>query len=368
MNQEYDEVDELFDDIDLGREGNSWGYSLGLDKLEEIIDGNTQSTYTTIFAGSGVGKTSLALSSYLYNSINDHLEDGNYLCIMFALEMKAKFIYAKLLSTHLYKVYGIRVSFKKLLSRKKGYRLPDDIYEKVQECKPWLKKVKKIFHIYDKALNADKLYAIVSQEMEKIGSFYESDSRKKFKLDNPKLIVNIVLDHGGLLLPTKGRTKKQEIDLASQYLLTFRNMCSVSPIMIMQANRDQTSMDRRKAGFYLPQMSDIKETNAVYEDSDIVLGIYNPASDKLKTHNGYDIKQLDGSFRSIVCIKSRYGESNVEDACIYYGDINVWIELPKADEIYDYERLKDPKWIESHIDNVKTDEDIPINQKSKFTL
>ena len=38
MNQEYDEVDELFDDIDLGREGNSWGYSLGLDKLEEIIE------------------------------------------------------------------------------------------------------------------------------------------------------------------------------------------------------------------------------------------------------------------------------------------------------------------------------------------
>jgi len=368
MTQEYDEVDELFDDIDLGREGNSWGYSLGLDKLEDIIDGNTQSTYTTVFAGSGVGKTSLVLSSYLYNSINDHLEDNNYLCIMFALEMKAKFIYAKLLSTHLYKVYGIRVSFKKLLSRKKGYRLPDDIYEKVQECKPWLKKVKKIFHIYDKALNADKLYAIVSQEMEKIGSFYESESRKKFKLNNPKLVVNIVLDHGGLLLPTKGRTKKQEIDLASQYLLTFRNMCSVSPIMIMQANRDQTSMDRRKAGFYLPQMSDIKETNAVYEDSDIVLGIYNPASDKLKTHNGYDIKQLDDSFRSIVCIKSRYGESNVEDACIYYGDINVWIELPKADEIYDYEKLKDPRWALGNEDNVKKDEDVQINQKSKFTL
>ena len=337
MIKDFDEVDELFEDIDLGREGNSQGYSIGLDKLEDIIDGNTQSTYLTVFAGSGIGKSSLVLFSYLYNSINEHLEDGNYLSIMFALEMKAKFLYAKLLSTHLFYVYGIRVSFKKLLSRKRGYRLPDDIYEKVQECKPWLKKVKKIFHIYDKALNADKLYAIVMQEMEKIGTFYETDSRKQFKLNNPKLVVNVILDHGGLLLPTKGRTKKQEIDLVSQYLLTFRNMCSISPIMIMQANRDQTSMDRRKAGFYLPQMSDIKETNAVYEDSDIVLGIYNPASDKLKTHNGYDIKQLNDMFRSIVCIKSRYGESNVEDACLYYGDINVWRECPKPDEIYDYE-------------------------------
>lgn len=368
MTREYDEVDELFDDIDLGREGKAWGYSLGLDKLEDIIDGNTQSTYTTVFAGSGVGKTSFVLSSYIYNSIIDHLEDSNYLCIMFALEMKAKFIYAKILSTHLYKVYGIRVSFKRLLSRKKGYILPDDIYKLVQECKPWLKKVKKVLHIYDKALNADKLYAIVSKEMEKVGTFYESDSRKTFKLNNPNLVINILLDHGGLLLPTKGRTKKQEIDLASQYLLTFRNMCSVSPIMIMQANRDQTSMDRRKAGFYLPQMSDIKETNAVYEDSDIVLGIYNPANDKLKTHNDYDIKGLDGNFRSIVCIKSRYGESNVEDACIYYGDINIWVELPKPNEIYDYEKLKDPSWVNSKEDTVQKEEDTQINQKSKFIL
>lgn len=367
MIKEYDEVDELFEDIDLGREGKSWGYSLGLEKLEDIIDGNTQSTYTTVFAGSGVGKTSLVLSSYLYNSINEHLEDGNYLCIMFALEMKAKFIYAKLLSTHLYKVYGIRVSFKKLLSRKKGYRLPDDIYKVVQDCKPWLKKVKRVLHIYDKALNADKLYAIVSEEMKRVGTFYESDSRKMFKLNNPNLVINILLDHGGLLLPTKGRTKKQEIDLASQYLLTFRNMCSVSPIMIMQANRDQTSMDRRKAGFYLPQMSDIKETNAVYEDSDVVLGIYNPANDKLKTHNGYNITELNGSFRSIVCIKSRYGESNVEDSCIYYGDINVWRELPKPDEIYDYEKLKDPSWSINGEDTQKREE-IQVNQKSKFIL
>lgn len=367
MNQEHDEIDELFEDIDRGREGNSWGFSLGLPKLEDIIDGNTQSTYFTVFAGSGVGKTSIVLSSFLYNSIKEHLEDGNYFCIMFALEMKAKFIYAKLLTTYLYDTYGIRTSFKKVLSRKRGYKLTDDIYQKIQESKPWLKKVKKILHIYDKALNADKGYAIVMKEMENIGYFYESESRKMFRLNNPNMVINIMTDHGGLLLPTKGRTKKQEIDLWSQYNLTFRNVCSVSPIMIMQSNRDQTSMDRRKAGYYLPQMSDIKETNAVYEDSDIVLAIYNPNNDKLKTHNGYDISQLKDKFRSIVCIKSRYGETNVEDPCIYYGDINLWIELPKPDEIYDYEKFEDPNWILNKEDNIEKEEDV-IQSKSKFIL
>lgn len=363
MKRDYDEIDELFEDIDKGREGKSWGFSLGLEKLEDIIDGNTQSTYFTVFAGSGTGKTSFVLSAFLYNSIKEHIDDGNYLAIMFALEMKAKFIYAKLLTTYLYDTYGIRTSFKKVLSRKRGYKLSDSIYEKIQESKPWLKKVKRILHIYDKALNADKGYAIVMSEMEKLGEFYESDSRKMFRLHNPNMVINIITDHGGLLLPSKGRTKKQEIDLWSQYQLTFRNICSVSPIMIMQSNRDQTSMDRRKSGYILPQMSDIKETNAVYEDSDIVLAIYDPNADKLKTHNGYDITLLNKAFRSIVCIKSRYGENNVEDSCMYYGDINIWKELPRSEDIIDYERYDSPNW-----DAVEKEDTNLNNKKSKFIL
>ena len=36
------------------------------------------------------------------------------------------------------------------------------------------------------------------------------------------------------------------MDLISSYLVTLRNRCKISPIVIMQANRDSSSMDRRK--------------------------------------------------------------------------------------------------------------------------
>jgi hypothetical protein len=57
------------------------------------------------------------------------------------------------------------------------------------------------------------------------------------------------------------------------------------------------------------------------------MAIYSPNVDKLKTHNKYDISQLGDKFRSIVVIKSRYGESNIEDCCYFDGKCNIWKEL-----------------------------------------
>ena len=48
--------DNLLKQIDKGREGKNWGYSMGLPKLESVIDGVTQQTYTLIFSPSGTGK------------------------------------------------------------------------------------------------------------------------------------------------------------------------------------------------------------------------------------------------------------------------------------------------------------------------
>lgn len=49
--------------IERGRRGDNQGLSLGLPKLEQIIDGLTQETYYLVAAGTGNGKTSLVLHS-----------------------------------------------------------------------------------------------------------------------------------------------------------------------------------------------------------------------------------------------------------------------------------------------------------------
>lgn len=49
-------TESLLTAIDRGREGKSQGYSIGLPKLEQIVDGVCKGVYTLIFAESGVGE------------------------------------------------------------------------------------------------------------------------------------------------------------------------------------------------------------------------------------------------------------------------------------------------------------------------
>ena len=79
----------LFHQIETGREGSNWGFSMGLPKLEEVIDGVSQSTYTLVMSGTGSGKTSFVLYSYIYRPLMEHIEDSNFKISYFSLEMSA---------------------------------------------------------------------------------------------------------------------------------------------------------------------------------------------------------------------------------------------------------------------------------------
>ena len=51
----------------------------------------------------------------------------------------------------------------------------------------------------------------------------------------------------------------------------------------------------------------------------------------------------------------------------YYGDSSHYIELPKPDEIFDYEKYKSPEWfLEEQQDNVSIED--KTNQQTKFVL
>ena len=124
-------IDEIFKQIDAGRSGENHGYSMGLPKLEGIIDGVTKETYTLILSNSGAGKSSFALYAYVYKPLMEHLDDDNYKVLFFALEMSEWSLYIKLLSIYIFEKYGIQLSFKEILSKKKEYILSDEHYELV---------------------------------------------------------------------------------------------------------------------------------------------------------------------------------------------------------------------------------------------
>jgi hypothetical protein len=235
-------VEKLCDEIDRGRLGLNHGISMGLPKLEGVIDGVTKETYTLIISNSGAGKTSFALYAYVYKPIMEHLDDDDFKCLYFSMEMNEVSLYIKLLSIYIFETYGIELSYKEILSKKREYVLSDEHYHLIMECMPWIEKVSKKLEIYDKSLNAKRAYAILKTRLEAIGKFVETETRMTYIPDNPNLIYVVVFDHIGLIKPTSS-SLKAEIDTLSAYLVTLREKCLISPVVIQQANREQGNIE-----------------------------------------------------------------------------------------------------------------------------
>ena len=338
-------IDDIFKQIDAGRSGENHGYSMGLPKLEGIIDGVTKETYTLILSNSGAGKSSFALYAYVYKPLMEHLDDDDYKVLFFALEMSEWSLYIKLLSIYIFETYGIELSFKEILSKKKEYILSDEHYDLVQECRPWLEKISKKLEVYDKHVNANTVYAILKSRLEKMGKFVESETKLTYIPNNPNLIYVVVIDHIGLVRPQSGNSLKQEIDLLSSYLVTLREKCRISPVVVQQANREQGNIERFKQGKSAFTINDAKDSGNTVQDCNVMLAIYNPHRDGLKSYKNYDIKQLESNFRSIMCLKNRFGDCDVEVGCNFFGGVNLFHELPKPDEIYDYARYTNPDYL-----------------------
>ena len=357
-------IDEIFKQIDAGRAGENHGYSMGLPKLEGIIDGVTKETYTLILSNSGAGKSSFALYAYL--------DDDKYKVLFFALEMSEWSLYIKLLSIYIFETYGIQLSFKEILSKKKEYILSDEHYELVKECKPWLEKISKKLEVYSKHVNANTVYAILKKRLESMGKFIETDTKLLYIPNNPNLIYVVVIDHIGLLSVPTGTTLKQEIDKLSSYLVTLREKCRISPVVVQQANREQGNIERFKQGKSAFTINDAKDSGNTVQDCNVMIALYNPHRDGLKTYKNYDIKQLESNFRSIMCLKNRFGDCDVEVGCNFFGGMNYFYELPKPDEIYDYARYTNPNYLledSAKLDKpIEIDDNISVDDNSNFNF
>lgn len=342
------EIDELFSEIDRGREGKNQGFSMGLEKLESVIDGVCPSVYTLIFSGTGNGKSSLALYSYVYRPMIEHLEDGNYKCTYFSLEMSKQVVLSRLLCLHIFDTYGIELSPKEIFSRRKNFILCDEYYNLIKECIPWLEKVLKVLTIYDKTCNSSYLYNKLIAELRTTGTLEISGSGDEAEINytpnNPELVHVVVIDHIGLL-KAKASELKNEIDAVSRILVMLRNACKISPVVIMQINRASGDIERRKQGLNNLNLNDIKDSGNPAQDCEVAISIFNPFREKLASYGGYDIKQLEDNFRVITVQKSRDGSSNVEVGVNFFGRFGYWKELLRSNEINDYSKYTNPDYI-----------------------
>ena len=249
--------------------------------------------------------------------------------------MASDVLYAKLLSRYIWDEYGRIITFEDILSLTTP--ISDEDEELVLHASLWLDSVEEHLTIYDKAISPNAIYATLKEWLEKFGEFKKIDEHKEDYIEEDKELYKIVLwDHVGLI--SGAGTKKERIDLVTDYAIGFRNKCNISGIFIQQMNRNSKSMDRKKAGYELYQLDDFKDTSSTTDASEVVIALYYPYREKIAKCEGYPIQNvLRKRFRLTQVLKNRYGQADVNIGTNFFGEVGMFRDMPIPADITDYE-------------------------------
>ena len=244
--------------IDRGKKGENVGISTGLKKLDKLIGGIQPHRYYLCGAASSVGKTSFILF-LMYNILKNEDKKRPVYFQYYSLEIGADVLLAKLMSLYCAEEFGVYLTINDILSFEQP--ISDENYECLKKAKVWLSTITQYIDIVDTTVSADVLYARTLKYAESIGYFETINGKKVYIPNNANQLIIGVLDHFALMNVQSGRTLKQEIDLASSYMVTLKRKLPLSWFALMQQNREASSMDRRKADLSEPGLNDLKDLN-----------------------------------------------------------------------------------------------------------
>ena len=377
MTKKLSGLEEFFQLVDEGREGHNIGLSTGSAKLDLYADGYLPGVSFLIGGASGTGKTTFTLYRYVYCPLVSYLrgecQERDPHWKMFSLEMTRSQVYAKLVSMYIFDNYGVELRFKQIFSRGKDCILSDEEYELLTKCKDFIKILDERLSFFEGSLNEATYLKEMNEELEKWGTFEDG----RYIPDNPHMILGVVIDHMTLIKASNGRSKKEEIDAISRDSVQIRNNTKiVSPIMISQFNRNSNGQERMKQGLQDPSIEDYKDSGSLVEDSMVVIGLFSPHKYKLSTYKKYNIKTLEQCFIGVFILKSRFGASDMMIPTGFYGDCSHYADLPKPENIYDYEKYTSPNWLledevqqlNAELNNVDEPKEIDNNSNLSFIL
>ena len=358
--------EEFFQLVQEGRLGNNIGLSIGSSKLEIYMDGFLPGTSYLIGGASGTGKSTYMLWSMVYQPLIHYLNgecpelDPHWL--MFNLEMTRSQVYAKLVSMYIFDNFGVELKFKRIFSRGKDCILTDDEFELLEQCSDFLDELDKRITNFEGVLTEATYVKVVMDELENYGTWEDNI----FIPNNPKQVLGVVIDHCSLIKATNGKSKKEEMDAISRASVRFRNVCKiVSPIHVAQFNRGSGSDERLKQNMQDPTQNDFKDSGSLYDDSQIVFALFSPHKHKLASYKKYNIKALEQCFIGIFLLKSRFGTSDILVPMNFFGDCSHYVELPKPDEIYDYNKYTSANYL---LDKSTPIEDVKCNNNFNFNI
>lgn len=338
----------LFDrglnEIDRGRDGLNEGLFHGFTRLTDYIPNIQQGTYYLLGGETGSGKTALVDDMFMYNPF-EHLKS------LPNTKMKMKIFYysfeisttrkiIKGIARKLYKDHSLIVDINYILSRGK-YRVNDEIYKKVIDSRKYFDELEDILTIRDMPLNPTGIKIDLDRFAAQNGKVVSINETEKMYVPNdPDLYVLVIIDHIGLSKKEKGYNKKETIDQLSAILVNHRNQHNYIPIVVSQLNRSISSTDRFKLEMVQPQMSDFKDSGNTQEDCNIAAISFSPNRYNIPKYAGYKTSLLLDRFRGFSLLKNRDDPADVILGLGFLGEIGLFKELPKSEDM-DEKKYKD---------------------------
>lgn len=326
-------TDKLLANIERGKNNLNTGISTGLPTIDSIIYGIQKKCITVVGADTSGGKTSYALDIYVYNLLK-YKFDRTVNIIYYSFEMSAEILLAKLLSRYIFDEFHKVITYETILSLTKP--ISDEDMKYINKSIDWLRYIESHLTIYDKSLSPNGIYATAKKWLEQYGIFeHVNEHKEEYHPNDPNALLIGIIDHISLI--SGQGTKKERIDLTMDYQIYFRNKCEMSWLNVQQMNRNAKSMERKTSGYELYQLDDFMDSSGPPQGADIVMALYFPYREKIARCEGYPIQNiLKRRFRLLQVLKNRFGLADVNKGLIFYGEIGMFKELPRPEDISDY--------------------------------
>lgn len=345
-NKEISLFNQLLEYVDRGRIGQNRWIPVPYPRLGQHL-GIAKRIYTLIGGAPGTGKSAFChytyiLSAYNWWYKNQDNTDIKLKVIYRSMERSKIFTIGKWTCLWLYSKYGIVLDVKDLFTwASQRSKVTDQVYEKVVEARDYFERMQDVVHIIDGAENPTGVRNQLSDWANQNGKLVDiSQWERKYVPNNENLITVFVIDHIGRMKLERGFTKKQNIDKMSEYASIARDLFGFTPVIVAQLNRNITDVSRRINTDLSPEESDFADSSNMFQDSDVVLALFDPKRYGLRKYKDYDIyrtitKEGESRFRSVSMLKNSYGVDGVILGFQFVGEVGKFSELPHPRDITD---------------------------------
>jgi hypothetical protein len=277
----------------------------------------------------------------------------------FALEESEEEFYITLLSNRLKLEHGLDIDPNDLLSRRRQ-TITEEVLKKILETEKYFEDFNKIVEVNDWVSNPYGIFKHVREYARNNGKFYLNDkevdparhsedsspSFNKYVPNNPDEYVIVIVDHIGLFSYSEKDTlhaamsKWSQDYCRKQLSKNYKYIC----VNVQQQMGDQEKQQFTFRGDSIvnkvkPSLNGLADNKLTQRDHHVVLGLFAPDRYGIEEYQGYNIELLKDNFRAMQILKNRIGIPNKEVPLCFYGDTNIFKELPYPDDM-NYEIYK----------------------------